>query len=176
MAHGNTESVGAAVAQRRPLVNLRFGDARSAQVKVRRVGTLTIPDRVSAMVFTNIWIRDIYPRPRDGDVVLDIGANVGLFSVRALHPRATFCHCVEPCPDSVARLPEHFSRLGLKDRSNVMPVAIGVEAGTAYIPSVNVVSNTVNRVSTIRFHADVSGNHRHREAVGGRLIATPARR
>ena len=81
----------------RPLVNLRFGDAKSAQVKVRRVGTLTIPDRVSALVFANIWIRDIYPRPRDGDVVLDLGANVGLFSVRALHQEATFCHCVEPC-------------------------------------------------------------------------------
>ena len=129
----------------RPLMNLRFGAAKSAQVKVRRVGTLTIPDRVSAMVFVNIWIRQIYPRPRDGDVVLDLGANVGLFSVLALHQRAKFCHCVEPCPDSVARLREHFSRLGLQDRSNVMPVAIGVEAGTAYIPSVSAVSNTVNR-------------------------------
>ena len=67
-----------------PLMSLRFGNAKSADVRIRKWSIISIPAPISAKVFTNNWIRHVYPDPKPGDVLLDLGSNIGMFSLYAL--------------------------------------------------------------------------------------------
>ena len=127
-----------------PLMALRFGRAKSADVRVRGRSVISIPAPVSAMVFANIWIRHVYPDPQPGDVVLDLGTNIGMFSLYALNHGATFTHCVEPCPDSVNRIEKHMREWGFRDRVNIMTAGVAAQSGEAFIPSTTSVANTVH--------------------------------
>jgi len=80
-----------------PLVSLRFGNAKSADVRVSKESIISILAPISATVFTNIWIRHAYPEPKPGDILLDLGTNIGMFSLYALSHGATYVRCVEPC-------------------------------------------------------------------------------
>ena len=127
-----------------PLMSLRFGGAKSADVRVRRGNVISIPAPLSAMVFSNIWIRHEYPDPKPGDVVLDRGTNIGMFSLYALSHGAKFVHCVEPCPDSVSRIEKHMNDWGFRDRVNIMTAGVGAQSGEAFIPATTSVENTVH--------------------------------
>ena len=128
-----------------PLMALRFGGAKSAEVRVRNNETVSIPDKVSGMIFTHIWVRHMYPDPKQDDVVLDLGANIGMFSLYALSHGAKFCHCVEPCPDAVERMKQHFERWNLGNRTNVHAVGVAERAGTGFIPFKTSVVNMVSK-------------------------------
>jgi FkbM family methyltransferase len=127
----------------RPLMSLRFGKAKSADVHVRGRGIISIPAPVSAMVFTNIWVRHVYPDPEPGDVVLDLGTNIGMFTLYALTHGAKFVHCVEPSPDSVDRARKHFKDWGFEDRVNIMKAGVAEKAGEAFIPALTDVASTI---------------------------------
>src|SRR6185437_6825412 len=114
-----------------PFAKVRFGNAGERRVRFRKLGQISLPDKPTAMVFANIWVRQVYPIPSRDDVVLDLGANIGMFTLFALTAGVKFCHSVEPCPDSVNRIRGHVASLGFKDRQNMLPVAIGESAGTA---------------------------------------------
>lgn len=128
-----------------PLVGVRFGSKPTARIRVRGRGALTLVNRLSAMVFVNIWIRQEYPPPHDQDVVLDLGANVGLFTTFALSHGAKFCHCVEPCPASVEHLEAHVKEFGYQEKTNILPKAVGEAAGSGFIPSTSNVNNVVSK-------------------------------
>jgi FkbM family methyltransferase len=127
-----------------PFARVRFGNAKEVQIRVRNLGVISIPDKTTAMTFANIWVRHVYPVPSREDVVLDLGANIGMFTLFALRSGAKFCHSVEPCPDSVRRIREHVAGAGFKDRNNLIPSAIGDSAGTAFIPVTTNVANTIS--------------------------------
>jgi FkbM family methyltransferase len=124
-------------------MSLRFGSATSADVRVRGRSIISIPAPVSAQVFTNIWIRHVYPTPKPGDVVLDLGTNIGMFSLYALNHGAKSVHCVEPCPDSVNRIKKHFKEWGFTDRANIMQAGVAAQAGEGFVPATTSVANTV---------------------------------
>jgi FkbM family methyltransferase len=93
------------------------------------------------MVFTNIWVRGIYPRPRIADVVLDLGANVGIFTAYAVRSKAAHVYCVEPCPDSVARLEDNLNAMAARDRATIYSAAVGERDTVAFIGTRNHVGN-----------------------------------
>jgi FkbM family methyltransferase len=126
-----------------PLMSLRFGGAKSADVRVRRGNIISIPAPISAMVFSNIWIRHAYPDPTPGDVVLDLGTNIGMFALYALSHGAKFVHCVEPSPDSVSRIQKHVKDWGFQDRVNIMKAGVAEKEGEAFIPMETNVSSTI---------------------------------
>ena len=126
-----------------PLMSLRFGSAKSADVRVRGRSIISIPAPVSAMVFTNIWVRHVYPDPKPGDVVLDLGTNIGMFTLYALSHGAKFVHCVEPSPDSVNRIEKHLKEWGFRDRANVIRAGVAERSGEAFIPSITNVASTI---------------------------------
>ncbi len=126
-----------------PLMSLRFGNAKSADVRVRKQSIISIPAPISAMVLTNIWIRHVYPDPKPGDVLLDLGTNIGMFSLYALSHGAKYVHCVEPCPDSVNRIDKHMTEWGFRDRANIMQAGVAAQAGQGFVPSTTSVANTV---------------------------------
>lgn len=67
-------------------------------------------------------------KPRDGDAILDLGANVGLFSRWVLHqaPRAQIV-AFEPFPENVAMLRRNVAGHG--SRVTVYPFAVGGRSG-----------------------------------------------
>ena len=127
-----------------PLFRVRFGSRQTARIRVRGRGSLTLVNRLSAMVFMNIWIRREYPVPTDQDVVLDLGANIGLFTTFALSHGARFCHCVEPCPASVEHLNAHVREFGFEERTHIIAKAVGEASGSGFIPSTSNVNNVVS--------------------------------
>jgi FkbM family methyltransferase len=133
----------------RPLMSLRFGRAKNADVRIRGRSVISIPGPISAMVFANIWIRHVYPDPRPGDVVLDLGTNIGMFSLYALHHGVKFVHCVEPCPDSVSRIEKHMREWGFSDRVNIIAAGVAERSGEAFIPAASDVANTVQTQANI---------------------------
>jgi FkbM family methyltransferase len=126
-----------------PLMSLRFGNAKSADVRIRKRSIISIPAPISAIVFTNIWIRHVYPDPKPGDVLLDLGTNIGMFSLYALSHGVKYVHCVEPCPDSVNRIEKHMTEWGFRDRANIMQAGVAARAGQGFVPSTTSVANTV---------------------------------
>ena len=102
---------------------------------------LELPDAASAMVFTNIWVRGVYPKPEVADVVLDLGANVGIFTAYAARAGAAHVFCVEPCPDSLVRLEANLIAMAIRDQATIYPAAIGAHAGYAFIGRRNDVGN-----------------------------------
>lgn len=83
------------------------------------------PDRMSVAMFHQINHRGEYPLPdqfRPGDIVLDLGANVGSFAYACLQRGAGHVHCVEPHPQLHRAL-----RLNLNNwarRFTVWPMAV----------------------------------------------------
>jgi FkbM family methyltransferase len=64
---------------------------------------------------------------RDGDVALDIGANLGIWSLLAAK-RGARVHAFEPVPEMVARLRHHARLSGAA--LTIHPFALGAEAGS----------------------------------------------
>lgn len=81
----------------------------------------------------NDWLlAALLDRCRDGDRVVDVGANTGVYalSVAAERPDATVV-AIEPDPRTVERLRANVETSGFGDRIEVLPVGLGAEATTA---------------------------------------------
>ena len=76
---------------------------------------LTAPVNASlAFLFDEIWIREVYNPPgyklQVGDVVVDIGANIGVYSTYAATRASPIkVHAYEPFPDSIAWLRQNIA-------------------------------------------------------------------
>ncbi len=85
--------------------------------------------------FREVFVLGVYERlpqfaPRAGGVVLDVGANIGLFSLR--HARAgARVYAVEPHPEAFARLERNLAANGLGQRVTALPCALGAAEGWA---------------------------------------------
>lgn len=80
----------------------------AARVQLRRGPVFEAPPEVNpARIVNGVWFRSCYtPRGleiRKGDVVVDVGANIGVFSVMAARAGARVV-AVEPFPDNVEHL------------------------------------------------------------------------
>lgn len=85
--------------------------------------------------FREVFVRRVYERlpdfaPRAGRVVLDVGANIGLFALH--HARAgARVYAVEPHPAAFARLERNIAANGLRGRITAVPCALGADEGWA---------------------------------------------
>lgn len=132
-----------------PLVAVRSGVRPKARVRIRGSTTVLIPDRPTAMVLANIWVRKVYPRPDVSDIVLDLGANIGLFSLYVLQSGIKRIYSVEPCPESVTYLRAHLDGHPRGARATVYHAAIGTVSGIAYIPARNSVGNKIQNMPSV---------------------------
>ena len=100
-------------------------------------------------IVREIWLHGLaayeLPVPRlyvaalvDGGLVLDVGANSGLYAVLAARANPTVrVASYEPFPKALHWLGENLRLNGVADRVTVVPAALGAEAGTAdfYVPA-----------------------------------------
>lgn len=108
----------------------------------------------------NDWLlAALLDRCRDGDRVVDVGANTGVYalSVAAERPGATVV-AIEPNPETVERLRANVESSGFEDRIAILPVGLGDEATTApfYRSSYHELSS-FNRYNAERWGARVVG-------------------
>lgn len=92
-------------------------------------------------------LKFIYTFLRPGDNFLDVGANVGLFSILAsktVSPESIFC--VEPGKTQRSRLEDNF-RLNRIDGVHIYPFAVGDTAGSANFSTEDAVSHILESAS-----------------------------
>lgn len=102
------------------------------------------PGTSDRMIFNDIWLRRVYCREntiRPNDVVIDIGAQIGLFSLFAAS-RSARVYSFEPFPENFSMLKENIARNHLEDR--VLPFRLAVWS-------------TLGQVELYR--SDLSGSH-----------------
>jgi FkbM family methyltransferase len=116
-------------------------DGRPRPWQLRRGGTVVLRSGTSDIdIFDEIYRRRIYEPPapartvlerRRVELVADVGANVGIFAVQALHafPRANVIS-LEPDPRNCSVLAMCRARSGAAGRWSVQPVAAAAAAGT----------------------------------------------
>jgi FkbM family methyltransferase len=88
--------------------------------------------------------RSLLASVRDGDVVWDIGANVGLYSEKFLDHGAREVVCFEPAPAAVAALESRLERARQAKRAHIVPVALSDRRGEASFVADG--SSPVNRI------------------------------
>lgn len=83
------------------------------------------------VVVTEVWRRNDYRIPEAGlsGVVVDVGANIGAFSVLAAKAGADVVHAYEPHSANRARLEHHLAINGVAHRVVVHPEAVGEKTG-----------------------------------------------
>lgn len=77
-------------------------------------------------IFNDIWLRQVYCAAQDireGDVVIDIGAHIGLFSLFAAS-RGARVLAFEPFPENYALLAENVAANGMEDRISAFNLAV----------------------------------------------------
>lgn len=103
--------------------------------------------------FAEVWMYREYEVPGlrwdKLRTIVDVGANVGAaalwFASRAPQARVV---AVEPAPGAVSSLVRNLAQNGLRDRVDVVPVAIGAASGTGYLaPSPSSVTASVAATS-----------------------------
>jgi FkbM family methyltransferase len=111
-------------------------------------------------VHGNDWLlAALLDRCRDGDCVVDVGANVGVYalSVAAEHPAATVV-AIEPDPRTVEKLRANVEASGFGDRIDVRGIGLGAEATTApFYRSDYHELGSFNRYNAERWEASVVG-------------------
>lgn len=81
-----------------------------------------------------------------GDVVWDIGANVGLYTRRFLERRASKVVCFEPAPEAVTTLEQQFGAGSpFADRVRIVPMALARESATLRFAAAG--SSPTNRIA-----------------------------
>ena len=119
---------------------------------------LTVTDRSTGIschcrsgafqMFGEVYHMHLYDVPwvpiRPGDLVIDIGANHGFYSLYAAHLGATVL-AFEPQKDTFDLLQANIKRNGFEDRIHAFPCAVGAKSGTI---SLSVSANLAGGMST----------------------------
>lgn len=116
-----------------------FRDNRPIRRLVVRGGP-TIEARAEDDAFGIFWevfvqrcyLRPGFYRPAAGDTIVDLGANIGVFTLQCASTRGVRIHAVEPAPGTAAQL-RHNVRVNRRDDIvTVHPLAISGRAGVLY--------------------------------------------
>jgi FkbM family methyltransferase len=96
-------------------------------------------EREDVKILWHIFVRECYSVTGAESVILDLGANVGLFALYAAM-RAPHAHiyCAEPVPATFRRLLDHLDWNGIRVRVTLLNCALGAKAGARFIARENV--------------------------------------
>jgi FkbM family methyltransferase len=105
-------------------------------LKLKNGGQFFINDFMSLYIYNEIFIEHCYDYPSipgKNPVIIDIGANTGLFALRMkqLYPAATL-YCYEPFPSNFAQLSENIEASNLNDVT-IVPKGVGGNSRTEHL-------------------------------------------
>jgi FkbM family methyltransferase len=120
------------------------------QLVDRRSGVRCVSTRPSIPVFAEVWHRRDYDVPRmqirPNDIVVDIGANQGIFTCYAAHHGARV-YAFEPFPHSFETLQDNVRSNGFEKNVTARPWAIGAQNGTANLIYTDMLGGVMNSIN-----------------------------
>jgi FkbM family methyltransferase len=124
---------------------------------------ITLQERTDIIIFWLVFVRHHYPVRKSDYLIIDLGANVGLFTLYAARqaPQSRIV-AVEPFPGTRQRLQSHIVRNQLQGRVTVFDFAIGEEHGSAEMDSAGTIPSQYRRIDSA---STAALNTRHRGAV-----------
>ena len=98
--------------------------------------TVVLHEQTDLIIFWLIFVRRHYPVQTSDRLIVDIGANIGLFSIYAAR-EAPSCRifAVEPFPETCLRLRDHIKQNRLEDRVTILNFALEQERGLGNMDS-----------------------------------------
>jgi len=133
------------------------------ELRLRSGEQITLSERTDLIVFWLVFARRHYPiRPADR-IVVDVGANIGMFTLYAAR-EAPQCRVVaiEPFPDTRACLQSLVERNHLQDRVTIMDCALAACSSTGNMDTAAEVPSQYRRI----YSEDTNGmNSNHRNNV-----------
>jgi len=103
-------------------------------VRLRNGTSYRLEEHTDLETLWQIHFHHVYPLRADDRVIVDAGANVGLFACWAAirNPRARI-YAIEPSPDNIGRLVEHLRMNGLEDRVQLFESALSASERTVWL-------------------------------------------
>jgi FkbM family methyltransferase len=121
---------------------------------------LTLEERTDLVIFWMVFVRHHYPVDPSDKVIVDVGANIGIFTIYAARqsPGARII-AVEPFPETCSRLKKHLADNRIGERVSVLNYAIAAESGRGEMDSAQGIPSQYRRV-----HSEDTGtlNTKHR--------------
>lgn len=124
----------------RAALSAEWKSAPLSEVRLRNRVVLSGPETIDlAFLFHEIWVRRVYTPPgyeiREGDTVIDIGANIGVFATyAATRAKGVRVYAFEPFPDNVAWLRKNVEESGLSN-VRIYQQAVAGSTGTRVLQS-----------------------------------------
>jgi Met-10+ like-protein len=99
-------------------------------VSLRSGGSITLQERIDLVIFWLVFVRKHYPVHASDLVIVDVGANIGLFTIYAARQaQDAKIIAVEPFPDTCLRLRKHLQENHLTNRVTVANCALAGNPG-----------------------------------------------
>lgn len=116
-------------------------------LRLRSGEILTFEERIDLVVFWMVFVRHHYPVNSSDRVILDVGANIGIFTIYAARqsPGARII-AVEPFPDTRSRLQRHLEENRLVERVTVLDCALAAETGRGEMDSAKGIPSQYRRI------------------------------
>ena len=101
------------------------------EVRLRSGERITLQERTDLVVFWLVFARRHYPVQSADRIVVDVGANIGMFTLYAAR-EAPQCRviAIEPFPDTRARLRALVEENNLQDRVTILDCAVAASSST----------------------------------------------
>jgi len=103
-------------------------------VRLRNGTSYRLEEYTDLETLWQIYFHHVYPLQAHDEVIVDAGANVGLFAcwAAARNPQARI-YAVEPSPDNTGRLLEHLRMNGVDDRVQLFTYALSSTERTVWL-------------------------------------------
>jgi FkbM family methyltransferase len=124
----------------REALSAEWNNAPLSEVRLRNRVILSGPQTIDlAFLFHEIWVRRVYTPPgyeiEDGNVVLDVGANIGVFATyAATRAESVAVYAYEPFPENIAWLKKNVEESGLSN-VHIFQQAVAGSPGTRFLQS-----------------------------------------
>ncbi len=131
-------------------------------LRLRSGEALTLGDSTELIIFWLVFARGHYPVDSANRVILDVGANVGFFTLYAARQAPTArIIAVEPFPETCRRLRKLLTQNHLEHRVTVLDCALAAEPGHAEMDSAEGIPSVYRRMqSGIAATLDLNPRHR----------------
>jgi len=130
------------------------------QLRLRSGEKLTLAEPIDVVIFWLVFVRRHYPVNVSDRVIVDVGANIGVFTLYAARqaPNARII-AIEPFPQTYDRLRNHVEDNHLADRVTVLNCAIAPDKGWGEMDSAEGIPSVYRRI-----HSEDTAalNSRHR--------------
>jgi len=132
------------------LAYLGFGELHYPYaLRLRSGETLTLQEHSDLVIFWLVFVRGHYPVRRGDRVILDIGANIGLFTIYAARQApSSRVIAVEPFPDTCERLHRHIDENNVSNRVIVLNCAVAAERGRGAMDSAGGIPSQYRRIDS----------------------------